>query len=55
MPNVDFLPLFASDAKFKKFCNFMDAKTFVKHLRDHDLSLAYHSNYDYAAQTVDRT
>jgi len=46
---------FNNDKKFKEFAKFMDMPKFVKQLKDHELSLIFHANYEYSFATVDRT
>lgn len=33
----------------------MDIKTFIQHLKDHELSLIYHTNHDYSTYTIEKT
>lgn len=47
--------LFGSDRRFQDYAEFIELKGFIKHLRDHELSLVYHRNHDYSVRAVERT
>lgn len=40
--------MFLSNSKFSKFAEFMQLKEFIKQLRDHELSVVYHMNFNYS-------
>ena len=44
MSSPAILSLFESEKKFSKFAKFMDLKTFVQYLKEHELSLVYHTH-----------
>ena len=46
---------FGSERKFTEFANFVELGHFIKHLRDHELSVVYHANHDYSSRAVERT
>ncbi len=52
---IDFTVLFSSDKKFNRFAQYLDLSGFTKHLKDHELSLTYHTNNDYSAYTITKT
>lgn len=47
-------PLFGNESKFSEFAHYLDLNGFTKHLKDHELSLVYHTNNDYSTQTIQR-
>jgi hypothetical protein len=49
------LSVFKSEKEFAKFAAFIDVKSYLTQLRDHELSLVSHSNLDYSTATVDKT
>mmetsp|Transcript_30159 Transcript_30159/g.29468 ORF Transcript_30159/g.29468 Transcript_30159/m.29468 type:complete len:118 (+) Transcript_30159:799-1152(+) len=38
------LTFFENEKKFGKFAQFMDLKTFIQYLKEHELSLVYHTH-----------
>eukprot|EP00347_Sterkiella_histriomuscorum_P004436 403360465 len=53
--NLDLSKLFNNETKFSQFAQYFDLGGFIKHLRDHELSLIYHTNNDYSVKTIQRT
>ena len=53
MGNISYL--FGSEKRFAEYADFIELKSFIKHLRDHELSLVYHRNHDYSMRAVERT
>lgn len=47
--------MFRSQKRFAQYAETIELKSFIKHLRDHELSLVYHRNHDYSMRAVDRT
>lgn len=52
--HLNMIPLFGNDNKFAEFAALLDINGFITHLKDHELSLVYHTNNDYSHQTVQR-
>jgi hypothetical protein len=52
---VNPIELFGSERRFSDYAEAIELKSFIKHLRDHELSLVYHRNHDYSTRAVERT
>ncbi|CDW90006.1 wd-40 repeat-containing protein [Stylonychia lemnae] len=53
--NIDFSQIFTNENKFTEFAHFFDLTGFIKHLKDHELSLIYNTNNDYSHYAVQKT
>jgi hypothetical protein len=52
---LDLGEYFGSEKRFAEFAQYIEMGTYVKHVRDHELSLVGHKNHDYSAIAVERT
>lgn len=52
--HISFKELFGNEIKFAEFAKYLDLSGFAKHLRDHELSLVYHTNNNYNPQTIQK-
>jgi hypothetical protein len=46
---------FGSDRRFADFATYIDLGSYIKHLKDHELSLICHTYYDCLARAVEKT
>jgi hypothetical protein len=52
---LELIKYFGSGRRFADFANYLDLGTFIKHLKDHDLSLICHTFHDYSVRAVEKT
>lgn len=52
---LELLKYFGSSKRFTDFATYLDLGIFIKHLKDHDLSLICHTSHDYSLRAVEKT
>lgn len=52
---MEIIKYFGSNKRFADFANYLDLGSYVKHLKDHELSLICHTYHDCSVRAVEKT